>query len=90
MEKEDKAGQKRKHRVTFRSVVRRIIVGRSIRAGIEGSMKAKLLQKADLPPDLELEVAQQIECSLPTKRRSSSLKGVEFIFRQDCKVVFLR
>ena len=51
------------------------MMGRSIKAGIEGSMKAKLLSKADLPRDLELEVAKQIECSMPNIRRSSSLKG---------------
>ena len=75
MEKEEKGGRKRRKKITFQSIVRRILVGRSIKAGIEGSMKGKLLMKADLPRDLELEVANQIECSLPARRRTSSLKG---------------
>ena len=75
MEKQEKGGQRRKRKITFYSVVRKIMMGRSIKAGIEGSMKAKLLSKADLPRDLELEVAKQIECSMPNIRRSSSLKG---------------
>ena len=81
IEGEDQDGKKRKRKITLQSVVRKILVGRSIRSGIEGAMRGRLLMKADLPRELELEVAKQIECSLPAKRyqvrRGSSLKGMK-------------
>ena len=75
MEDKKSKGKKGKKKITFLSVVKKIIVGRSIRAGIEGSMRGKLLLKAELPMSLEFEVAKQIDASLPDKRRKSSLKG---------------
>ena len=68
IEKDEGDGKKRKRKITLQSVVRKILVGRSIRSGIEGAMRGRLLMKADLPRDLELEVAKHIECSLPAKR----------------------
>ena len=48
-------------------MVKKIIVGARIKAGIEGAMRGQLLMRADLPIDLEVEVAKQIEACLPTK-----------------------
>ena len=90
MEKKDTTGRKRKKKVTFQSVVRRIVVGRSIKAGIEGSLKANILMNADLPQDLEHDVAMQIECSKPTKRHSSGrLKGLNDSFYHGISTIIL-
>ena len=47
-EKGDDGVKKRRKKITFQSIVRRIMVGRSIKQGIEGSMRGKMLMKADL------------------------------------------
>ncbi len=78
IETEDSTGQRSTKKITFKSVVRKILTGRAMKSGIEGSMKGKLLAKADLPPGLEDEVSKQLECILPkTKRRGSVLKGLK-------------
>ena len=78
MEEKDSTGRKRKNKVTFKTAVRRIILGRSIKVGVEGSLKANILMNADLPYDLEHDVALQIDCSKPPKRHSSGrLKGLK-------------
>lgn len=73
IEYEDEKGTKRSKKLTFQSVVRRIIVGRSLKSASEGSLRGKLLRKAELPVDLELEVAEQLECILP--KIDHGLKG---------------
>ena len=91
-------------RATFRSVVRKMIVGRQLRSGIavsllftsgvaraqrarspvdrrvnknkflQGSLKGKLLMRADLPGALEQEVAKQLDCILPAKPKKLSFR----------------
>ena len=78
MDLEDAEKRRSRKKISFRSVVKRILLGRSIKSSVDGSMKSKLLMKADLPRDLEAEVAKLMECEVPKRgRRRSSLKGVK-------------
>ena len=63
----EKMEKKEKKKISYKLVVKKIIVGGKIKAGIEGALKGKFLMRADLPIDLEIEVAKQIEATLPTK-----------------------
>jgi len=74
VKQKEKKEKKDKKKTSYKLVVKKIIVGGKIRAGIEGALKGKLLMRADLPIDLEVEVAKQMEACLPSKRRNSSLR----------------
>ena len=69
MKQKEKKEKRDKKKTSYKLVVKKIIVGGKIRAGIEGALKGKLLMRADLPIDLEVEVAKQMEACLPSKVR---------------------
>jgi hypothetical protein len=69
--KKDKKSKWRKDRkkITFKSVFQTIVLSKAIKSGLTGIMKGKMVIEADLPFQLEFEVARQTEATIPKKVR---------------------